>query len=163
MLEVSSMTPQTSSHYRALRTQRGFTLIELLVTMTVLAIFMAIAAPSFTSFVAGQKVKAASNDLTTALILARSEAIKRNADIVIAPVVANSWASGWNVTAGATTLLQQQALPGVTLTKTPSTITYKASGRPTATSRFEIAGASTVKCLNVDTSGIPSTKTAACP
>ena len=157
------MTPQATSHRRALWIERGFTLIELMVTVSVLAILLAVAAPSFSSFVAGQKVKSASNDLTTALILARSEAIKRNADIVIAPVTADSWASGWSVTAAGTTLLQQQALFGVSLTKTPSTITYRSSGRPTATSSFEIAGASTVRCLSVDTSGIPSTKKAACP
>jgi len=163
MLEVSSMTSHAISHRRALRIVRGFTLIELMVTVTVLAILLAVAAPSFTSFIAGQKVKSASNDLTTALILARSEAIKRNADIVIAPVNANSWVGGWSVTAAGTALLQQQALSGVTLTKTPSTITYKSSGRPTATSNFEIAGSSTIRCLSVDTSGIPSTKKAACP
>ena len=163
MLEVSFMTPHAPCRRRALRSERGFTLIELIVTVSVLAMVLTVAAPSFTSFVAGQKVKSASNDLTTALILARSEAIKRNADIVITPVVTDTWASGWSVTAGGTTLLQQEALPGVSLTKTPSTITYKSSGRPTATSRFEIAGASTVTCLNVDTSGIPSTKRAACP
>lgn len=163
MLEVSAMTPHASSRRRAPRIGRGFTLIELMVTVSVLAIVLAVAAPSFSEFVAGQKVKTAANDLTTALILARSEAIKRNADIVVAPVTADTWASGWNVTAAGTTLLQQQALPSVSLTKTPSTITYQASGRPTATSRFEIAGASTIRCLSVDTSGIPSTKKAACP
>ena len=160
---MSSMTPHGHPHRGAQPSERGFTLIELMVTVSVLAILLAVAAPSFSEFVAGQKVKTAANDLTTALILARSEAIKRNADIVVAPVTADTWASGWNVTAAGTMLLQQQALPNVSLTKTPSTITYKSSGRPTATSRFEIAGASTIRCLSVDTSGIPSTKQAACP
>ena len=57
---------------------KGFTLIELLVVVTIAAIFAALAAPAFGSFIAGQRVKTASYDVWSILTLARSEALKRN-------------------------------------------------------------------------------------
>ena len=148
--------------FRSLREQ-GFTLIEMLVVMTVLAIMLAVGVPSFRNFVAGQKVKTASYDLMTALVLARSEAIKRNTDVTVAPDTANVWIGGWTVKAGATTLVQQQSLSGVTVTKAPTSVVYKSNGRPTAGSNFEVSGSNSVKCVKVDLTGIPSSQTAACP
>lgn len=136
-----------------------------MVVMTVLAIMMAVGVPSFKSFVAGQKVKTASNDLMMALVLARSEAIKRNTDVTIAPDTADVWIGGWTVKAGTITVVQQQALSGVTITKAPSTITYKSNGRPDAGSNlyFEVTGNPSVKCVRVDLTGIPSNQSVACP
>lgn len=141
----------------------GFTLVELLVTMVVMAVLLAVAVPSFNSFIAGQKVKTTSYDLTVAMVMARSEAVKRNIDVVVAPDTVNTWTSGWTVKAGTITLQQQQAITGVTITKGPATVTYKSTGRPSATSNFEVAGATAVKCIKVDTSGIPTTSSTACP
>lgn len=151
--------------------QDGFTLIELMVTLTVLAVLMGVGVPSFNNFVAGQKVKTASYDLTAALVMARSEAVKRNTDVTVAPVTANTWDSGWTVKAGATTIQQQQALTGATVTKAasaaavPASFVYAASGRLTAgaTQYLQINGSSVVKCLKVDLTGIPSTQSVACP
>ena len=103
--------------------QPGFTLIELLVVITVTATMLSLAIPSFRNFIGSQRVKAVSYDLTTSLVLARSEAVKRNADVTVAPAAASDWTQGWSVTVGgATTLQQQQALTGVTITKAGATI-----------------------------------------
>ncbi len=145
---------------------RGFTLIEMLVTLTVLAILMGVGVPSFRSFIAGQRVKTVSYDLMTALMQARSEAVKRNTSVTIAPVVAGNWVSGWTLKDSAATpntLLSQQAVEGVTITKGPATVVYQASGRPTSSSNFEVAGTTGIKCVKVDSSGIPSTQGVACP
>lgn len=147
------------------RAHRGFTLIELMVTLTVLAILMGVGVPSFRNFVAGQKVKTVSHDLMSALVIARSEAIKRNASVTLAPVTADTWVSGWTVTAApsATTVHQQQAVSGVTITLAPSTVVFGANGRPAATSKFQVAATSTTKCVRVDLTGIPSSQTGTCP
>ena len=153
----------------AVRTARGFTLIEMLVTMTVLAVLMGVGIPSFRSFIAGQRVKTVSNDLMTALMQARSEAVKRNMSITMAPVTSSDWTSGWTLKDAAATpntLFSQQAIEGVTITKSPAspaTVIYNATGRPSATSYFQVEGTTGIKCVKVDSSGIPSTQSVACP
>ena len=153
---------------------RGFTLIELLVVITVMATMLSLAIPSFRSFIASQRVKAVAYDLTTALVLARSEAVKRNADVTVAAAAASDWTQGWSVTVGggATTLQQQQALTGVTITKAasaaaiPASFIYGASGRMTSgggTQYLQVNGASFIKCVKIDITGIPSTQPVACP
>jgi type IV fimbrial biogenesis protein FimT len=144
--------------------QRGFTLIELMVTLTVLGILLGVGVPSFKNFIQNQKVKTAAYDINTAIMIARSEAVKRNTDVTIAPDTADTWTAGWTVKAGATTIVQQQALvAGLAVTKGPSTIVFKSTGRPTAGSNFDGPFGTSVKCVKVDASGIPSTQTAACP
>ncbi|MGO4611334.1 Tfp pilus assembly protein FimT/FimU, partial [Variovorax sp. 2RAF20] len=61
--------------------ERGFTLIELLVTLTVPSIIAFAAAPSFSSLIATQRARNASLDLSAALTLTRSEAVKRNSSV----------------------------------------------------------------------------------
>lgn len=59
----------------------GFTLIELMVTIAVAAILLAVAVPSFRHLIISNRLTTAANDVVTALTVARSEAIKRNADV----------------------------------------------------------------------------------
>jgi len=59
----------------------GFTLIELMITITVAAILLGIAIPSFNYLTVSSKLTTTANDLVTAIGVARSEAIKRNAVI----------------------------------------------------------------------------------
>ncbi|WP_153109058.1 GspH/FimT family pseudopilin [Propionivibrio limicola] len=56
---------------------RGFTLIEMLVTIAVLAIVLAIAAPSFSTIVKNSRLATETNDLMSDLALARTEAARR--------------------------------------------------------------------------------------
>ena len=83
----------------------GFTLIELLVTLAVLAIVLAIAAPNFTGLFAANRLVSETNNLASALAIARSEAIKRGSVVSVcktlnpdaaAPTCNNAaaWASG---------------------------------------------------------------------
>ena len=152
--------------------ERGFTLIELMTTLTVLAIMLGIAVPSFRNFIAAQKVKTAAYELVSSMMLARSEAVKRNSPVLVTPGSAAAWAGGWAVSAGATTLQQQQAVAGVTITpKDPAdpatamalaNMSFAASGRLAAKAYFEIAGTAATKCVKVDLSGIPSSVAGSC-
>jgi type IV fimbrial biogenesis protein FimT len=152
--------------------ERGFTLIELLVVMTVMATMLTLAIPSFRNFIASQRVKSVGYDLTTAFLLARSEAVKRNADVTVAAASASDWTQGWSVKVGTTTLQQQQAVTGVTITKAgsaaalPANFVYGASGRMTSgagAQYLQVNGASFSKCVKIDITGIPSTQPVACP
>ena len=87
---------------------RGFTLVELLVVLAVGAILLAIAIPSYAFLVNSSRLAAVTNDLVTALHLARSEAIKRRMRVTVCktsnamaetPVcdTTASWQQGWLV------------------------------------------------------------------
>tara|TARA_B110000285_G_scaffold199263_1_gene232323 strand:- start:2934 stop:3476 length:543 start_codon:yes stop_codon:yes gene_type:complete len=87
------------------KTHSGFTLIELLVVISIAAIIMAIAVPSFNQLVGQQRVKAAANDFKSAVALARSEARKTGLNTSIrqigkTSVTGGSWekmSDGWHV------------------------------------------------------------------
>jgi len=98
---------------------RGFTLIELLVILTISAILVAMAVPSFQAMIRTNRISGASNSMLSALDLARSEAIRRGANVVICRSVnseavnpacssgasggfnGDDWAAGWIVFAKA--------------------------------------------------------------
>ena len=79
---------------------RGFTMVELMVTLVVLAVMLAIASPGLATFVNNSRLRATQGELMSALTLARSEATKRGAMVVVealAPVVGKEFSGGWRV------------------------------------------------------------------
>lgn len=86
--------------------QPGFTLIELMVTLSVLGILLAIAVPSYITFIQNARLTGQANELVTALNYARSEAIKRGvrtsvcsraSDTACAAAGVTDWSNGWLV------------------------------------------------------------------
>lgn len=59
-----------------MKKQTGFTLIELMITLVVLAVVATIATPAIQQIIARSAVTSATNDLVTALQVARSQAIR---------------------------------------------------------------------------------------
>ena len=84
----------------SIRNHLGFTLIELMVTLSVLAILLAIAIPNFQSFVLNSRLTATTNDLVSALAVARSEAVKRATRVTVCKS-ADSGAASPTCSAGA--------------------------------------------------------------
>lgn len=152
------------------RRQSGFTLIELIVVLTVAAVLMGIGIPSFREFTATQKVKGAAFDFAAALLLARSEAVKRNATVTMTQT-GGSWSNGWTVASGGTTLSTQGSLGTVDITpidpSTTTAVSYQGNGRldPATTLSFEFATAHTkqVRCLTIRSDGVPNTTSTSCP
>ncbi|MCH8550504.1 MAG: GspH/FimT family pseudopilin [Natronospirillum sp.] len=60
---------------------RGFNIIELMITVALVGIVALIAIPNLTTLVENQRVRAAANDLATAVSLARSEAVRDAANM----------------------------------------------------------------------------------
>jgi prepilin-type N-terminal cleavage/methylation domain len=153
----------------------GFTLIEMLVTLAVFAVLLMIAIPSMRPFLLSQSVKNASMDINSTVALARSEAIKRNAQVDVTANSATDWGQGWAVsqTTPAATIRKQPALSNIVITPTPSSgsFSFDGNGRMTSTGAtfkivpLNIAGSQPL-CLTVTvgaTGSVESTKAATCP
>jgi type IV fimbrial biogenesis protein FimT len=78
------------------RKQQGLTLIELMVTLAVAIILITVGMPMFTGVVANNRATTQTNALVSAVKLARSEAVKRGANVSIA-ATSSDWANGWTV------------------------------------------------------------------
>jgi len=84
------------------RRNHGFTMIELMVTLAVFGILVAVGVPSFNNFLVNSRTSAVANDITSAVNLARSEAVKRGAPVTVCPSENNTecvgtWTDGWIV------------------------------------------------------------------
>lgn len=75
---------------------RGFTLVELMVCVAVLGVVLGIAVPSFRQFIHGQQMVGTTNTLHAALLLARSESIKRRLPVLV-DNGDGDWTSGWRI------------------------------------------------------------------
>lgn len=120
--------------------------MELLVAVALVAIVSAIATPSLRNMMVRSEIRAAANDLTMALHLAKSEAIKQNRQVTLCPssngsgcTTTSSYEVGWIVKTGTTAwvtgdriLADYMPLPRATMTsnKNAAAITYLANGMP---------------------------------
>jgi type IV fimbrial biogenesis protein FimT len=77
---IHTMSPGTGARPEHVA---GFSLLELMVTLTVAGIVMAVAVPAFQGLSIGNRLTTQANEIVAAMNLARSEAIKRNATIVL--------------------------------------------------------------------------------
>ena len=151
---------------------RGFTLIELMLVLVIIGVFMGLAAPSMRDMVITSQVRSSASDLYESVILARSEAIKRAANVDLIPVSGN-WQNGWTVQIGATVLQSRDATTNVTVTPKKSglatplstNITFRMDGRQSTDignlifSAAQSAHPIAARCVLVTSSGRPSIKT----
>lgn len=145
----------------------GVTLLEMMVVLTILGILTAVAVPSYSYLVASNAARTASTELHLALLQARSEAVKRNRVVTLAPVN-SQWTNGWIAQdADGNTLVQRGALKGVTVSGAPANVAYLSTGRMRggASQSFEVASASDTdlkRCVQIDLNGRPFVKDSAC-
>lgn len=84
-----------------MKRESGFTLIELMVTVTVMAVLLAIAVPSFQSFLVRNNLASSGASFLSTVNYARSEAVKRSMTVTICPsangatCTGGTWSSGW--------------------------------------------------------------------
>lgn len=145
----------------------GFTLIELVVVMAVLGLLASLSAPAMQRLVTAQRLRAAGYDLVADLTLARSEALKRGAQVRLSPS-ASGWLGGWTVqtVSDANVLSQRNALgSGIALSTAPVSVTFDINGRVEASDvvRFGFADSyGRARCILLDPSGRPRSNTTAC-
>lgn len=87
-----------------MKRENGFSIIELMIVIVLIAIVSAIAVPSFTSIVKRNRLASQGNDFLASLNIARSEAIKRNLNVMLCRSAdgatcagAGGWDQGWLV------------------------------------------------------------------
>lgn len=139
------------------RRTAGFTLLELMLTITVLAVLLGLAVPSFRETIERNRLTGANNDFISALNYARSEALKMSNPVSLCPSAdgatcagSNDWSTGYIAFAdpngngnldGAETPLQVWPATDVnfTLTSTNRTfVRYASTGVSSGTETFDL-------------------------
>lgn len=136
--------------------QFGFTLIELIVTMALAVIVLTIGVPSFQDMLRTNRAATQTNEFTSAITLARSEAAKRNRNVVLCPSTnqasctgGTNWAAGWiafvdidgnDALDGNDVLLRAwEKLSGNPTYTGPETLAYRPSGEPKAATQQQFS------------------------
>ncbi len=106
--------------------QSGLTIIELMITLVVAAVLISLAVPNFRLLIQNNRITGATNDFLAVLNLARAEAVKRGATVLIcrtddpqaAPpdcqradssVYDGNWSTGWLIYALPTNTIAAEA------------------------------------------------------
>ena len=166
------------------RHARGFSLIEMLTTMSVLAILLVIASPGLASLTSANAVSSAQGELAAAMMLARSEALKRSTTvglIAAAPVRGAEFSGGWTVfvdangngslDAGETIVRQQPSFHGdvrVTTSSGATLVAFNSRGflTPSALVTISVCSSATPKSyqIRVEPVGLADVaETSGCP
>lgn len=159
--------------------QSGFSLSEMMVVIALVGIVAGFAVPAVRDFMSGQRVKSATLDFSAAVMFARSEAMKRGAQIFIKAPSGNDLAGGWCVVfadanaecnlsePGGAVMRLQQPLPGVAInwSTTAGPIGFNTSGRLSGQVKLKFSEASNgghLRCLTIDASGSATSKRGDC-
>lgn len=148
--------------------QSGFSLIELVAVVTIVAILAAVAIPGFSGIIQNQRVKSASFELYSNLIIARSEAVKRNDNVTIT-AAGGSWQNGWQITGpDGTVIKNHDALNNVVVTSAFTALVFRRTGRITSavspSFQFDVSpvNAEYLRCISLELSGLPKTTKGNC-
>ncbi len=76
---------------------QGFTLVELMIAIVIVTVLVLISVPVFTSFIQNYRISASADQLFYYLQYARTESIKRNADIYVSFNTGDTWCYGINI------------------------------------------------------------------
>lgn len=151
----------------------GFTLMELMITVLIVSILAAIAVPNMQEFVKNERLTSQINALISHLMLARSEALKRNQPVILCvssngtTCTGGSASEGWIVyvdadsssilSTGDEVIKVQQALEGnLTLTNLTTVIYDNRGFAPNAVATFSLCddrGNAYAKVLSISRTG----------
>lgn len=167
---------------------RGFTLLELMITLSIAALLMTVAVPSYQSLMKESHLTAQANELMTALYYARSEAVKQGMRVTLckssdgATCNGGNWQDGWIVFSDTGTAgyidsgdeilrvfpgLKESSLKGGS--NFSSRVSYLRNGRSQGNNNlpngtFTLCNQISARKIIINTSGRPRVeKAAACP
>jgi type IV fimbrial biogenesis protein FimT len=102
---------------RAARRQaRGFSLMEVMIVVVIVAVIAAIAMPNFLTMVQNTRISTTADSVRDAVMVARTEAIRRGTPVTLSGTGTPPWSTGWELRdAGNTSLREGQFASGVTV------------------------------------------------
>jgi type IV fimbrial biogenesis protein FimT len=143
--------------------------VELVTVVVIVGVIAALAAPSMAELIRSQRIKSAASDLMETLVFARSEAVKRNANVSVSAATVGgttSWNNGWSVSyddSGTTvTPRTESKLDQLTVAASPTSatsITFGGGGRADVTANFTVESVpqsnNSTRCVEVRPDGVP--------
>lgn len=159
-----------------MRAAKGFTLIELMITLSVLAIVLSLAAPSFSTMRQDSRIGSLSSELQSAIQFARAEAVKRHANVIICRRNAagtacengTNWAAGWLVRqVGGDIIKVWDSATSISITGPDGGVTFRNNGITTAAGNFSVTVSSCTgtqyRTISVSATGTTRLEKAGCP
>ena len=153
-----------------MKNAHGFTLIELMIGIAILAIILGLGVPSFMNTIERNRITTATNDVVMAMQMARSEAIKRRAEVTVCRRDAagsacengTDWAGGWLVlvTAPGEVLRVWNPAAGQTITGPNTGLIYRATGMANAEHCLRLALNTNERFVHVRATGRAESTTA---
>jgi len=161
----------------------GYTLMELMITLLIISVLAAVAVPNMQEFIKSERLTSQINTLISHLMLARSEAVKRNQPVILctssdgATCTGGAAEDGWIVFVDADSsgglnigdelIKVQQALEGNMALNNLSIVTYDSRGfAPASNTTFTLCddrGANYAKVLSISKTGrVRRSGTASC-
>jgi len=159
-----------------MKRKSGFTIIELMVAIALLGVLLGLGFPSFQSMIQDNRAATVTNQLVTALHTARSEAVKRRANITLCRrntagdscASGTDWSVGWLLYDG-TEAVKVWDAPGdsMAIAGPSSGITYTSTGAVGSAGNFSLqpTGCSDSefrRTISVALSGLPVTSKVDC-
>ena len=153
---------------------RGFTLVELMVIVAVIGIIAVVAVPGMRALINASRLNGAASELTAALQLARSEAVRRNARVTVcgssdgaACASATTWAQFLvrqpNGTVDDPAVIRSFAPSGSLQISGPSAgIVFRPSGLIDSEQKLGVSMSGNDRCISVKISGVVSVAKGAC-
>lgn len=149
-----------------MKRQAGFGLIEMMAVVAIIIVLAGLGVPAMQEMVVNQRMKSTTSDLFTSILRARSEAIKRNADVRISPTT--NWSTGWTIpspSAGEPVLASFATRSSVTVTGPAADVVFTSAGRVRGATNPQftvtaINGQS--RCITIDLGGRPNVQSKPC-
>ena len=140
--------------------------MEVMIVVALVGIIAAFAMPNFTYSIANNRVKTVASDLHTSLLMIRSEAIKRNGNVMIGPIT-----GGWRIYymdgTDEIVVYQKDDVPGDVIVgcnydsdddlETCADVTFRRTGRPGTFLELRVTSTSALaipmRCVETSLSG----------